>query len=232
MLQLDADLLAALRARLALGAPSDRYAEVETLRDAVRGGARAAERRLALATFRELLALSKPPAAVALWSAPRDGDRVLDLARARFGTPARLRRHAKSEEALSAVEAGAGAAVMTLDPDHPWWARLLARPRLHVTGVLPELAVDGPPAALVIEALAPEPGGDDRTLWATDAAESAPAVEAALSDAGLAGDLVLQARGLKLFALYGYVQRGDARLHRAPGRLSGVIGAAPAPFDT
>jgi hypothetical protein len=34
-----------------------------------------------------------------------------------------------------------------------------------------------------------------------------------------------------LFALAGYVQPGDERLTRAPGRLHGVIGAAPLPFD-
>src|SRR5205085_1126308 len=40
-----------------------------------------------------------------------------------------------------------------------------------------------------------------------------------------------QAGGLKLFKLAGYYQPDDERLKRAPGRLSGVIGAAPAPLD-
>ena len=40
-----------------------------------------------------------------------------------------------------------------------------------------------------------------------------------------------EAGGLKLFALAGFYQRDDARLARAPGKLSGVIGAAPAPLD-
>jgi hypothetical protein len=227
---LDADLVAALKARLALGAPSDRFGETDALRAAVRAGATAAERRLTLWTFRELLALSRPPVEVAAWSGKVDPDRVRDLARARFGSPARLRRVPKAEDALAAAEQG-GAAVLALDPDQPWWAKLLARPRLKATGVLPELAIDGPPAALVIEAVFPEPGGDDRTLWVTDAAVAPAAVEAALSDASLVGDLLLQAGGLKLFQLYGYVQPADARLARAPGRLQGVIGAAPAPFD-
>ena len=37
--------------------------------------------------------------------------------------------------------------------------------------------------------------------------------------------------GLKLFSLAGYVQRNDARLTAAPGRLTGVIGWAPLQLD-
>src|SRR5258707_33255 len=40
-----------------------------------------------------------------------------------------------------------------------------------------------------------------------------------------------EAGGLNLFKLAGFYQADDARLARAPGRLSGVIGAAPAPLD-
>ncbi|HEX7948692.1 MAG TPA: chorismate mutase, partial [Phenylobacterium sp.] len=69
------------------------------------------------------------------------------------------------------------------------------------------------------------------TFWVTDAIESVAAVEAALSRDGVAADLVAEAGGLKLFALAGFYQREDERLARAPGRLSGVIGAAPAPLD-
>ena len=47
----------------------------------------------------------------------------------------------------------------------------------------------------------------------------------------MAGDLIAEAGGLKLFALMGFYQPDDARLARAPGRLTGVIGAAPAPLD-
>ena len=56
------------------------------------------------------------------------------------------------------------------------------------------------------------------------------AVRAASAD-GVAASPVVQAGGLKLFTLAGFYQREDARLARAPGRLSGVIGAAPEPFD-
>ena len=40
-----------------------------------------------------------------------------------------------------------------------------------------------------------------------------------------------EAGGLKLFLLSGFYQAGDTRLARAPGKLSGVIGAAPQPLD-
>jgi len=52
-----------------------------------------------------------------------------------------------------------------------------------------------------------------------------------LSRDGVAADLLSEAGGLKLFTLAGYYQADDERLARAPGRLSGVIGAAPEPFD-
>ena len=75
------------------------------------------------------------------------------------------------------------------------------------------------------------PTGDDRTFWVTDAAESPAAVEEALGRDGVAAELVAQAGGLKLFALAGYYMPRDERLARAPGRLTGVIGAAPGPLD-
>ena len=53
----------------------------------------------------------------------------------------------------------------------------------------------------------------------------------ALGRDGAAAELIAEAGGLKLFSLAGYYQPDDERLARAPGRLSGVIGAAPAPFD-
>ena len=79
--------------------------------------------------------------------------------------------------------------------------------------------------------VAVEPSGDDETFWVTDAAQPGAAIEEALSRDGVAARLLAQAGGLKLFALAGYYQRDDARLARAPGRLSGVIGAAARPFD-
>ncbi len=49
----------------------------------------------------------------------------------------------------------------------------------------------------------------------------------AMGEAGLIADPLAAAGGLKLFALAGYVQAEDGRLTNAPGRLTGVIGAAP-----
>lgn len=225
---LDLDLAKAVTARLALGAPSDRFGTLDLLRRTVRAGRTAAERRLLLAVYRALLALSEPPPAVVV-SAPRGAaDRTRDLARARFGAPAVIGWAGSPAEALAATERGARG-VLALDAVDPWWARLLARPEIRVTGVLPELALDGPPEALVVERFLPEPSGDDRTLYVSEGPEGD--VERALSAAGLAADVLLEARGLKLFQLYGYVQADDDRLRSIPGRLSGVIGAAPAPFD-
>ena len=48
---------------------------------------------------------------------------------------------------------------------------------------------------------------------------------------GVAATLLADSGGLKLFSLAGFYQADDERLARAPGRLSGVIGAAPEPFD-
>ena len=76
-----------------------------------------------------------------------------------------------------------------------------------------------------------EPTGADLTYWVTDAGGLAQAIENALGRDGVAGDLIAEAGGLKLFALMGFYQAGDERLARAPGRLTGVIGAAPAPID-
>ena len=60
---------------------------------------------------------------------------------------------------------------------------------------------------------------------------NAEAIEETLSRDGVAARLVSHGGGLKLFALAGYYQREDERLARAPGRLTGVIGAAPTPLD-
>jgi hypothetical protein len=52
-----------------------------------------------------------------------------------------------------------------------------------------------------------------------------------LSKDGVAAELLGDAGGLRLFELVGYYQSSDERLARAPGRLTGVIGAASAPLD-
>ena len=90
----------------------------------------------------------------------------------------------------------------------------------------------GPQAALAVAAIAVEPSGDDETFWVTDSALPAAQIAEALSRDGVAAHLLVESGGLKLFVLAGFYQRGDARLARAPGALSGVIGAAARPFDS
>jgi hypothetical protein len=82
-----------------------------------------------------------------------------------------------------------------------------------------------------VAAVPVDPSGGDLTLWVTDAPGSAAAVEARLGECGFVGDLMVDASGLKLFALAGFIQADDPRLADAPGRLKGVIGAASPPFD-
>jgi chorismate mutase len=157
--------------------------------------------------------------------------RAVESARMRFGTAPAMVSVAKPEEAIAAAKTQGGVAVLSLASDTPWWGRLLAEPRLRVFAALPCLAAWGPLNALAAAEIEVEPTGDDRTYWVTDAPGSAAAIEEALGRDGVAGDLIAEAGGLKLFALIGYYQPHDERLARAPGRLTGVIGAAPAPLD-
>jgi hypothetical protein len=122
-------------------------------------------------------------------------------------------------------------AIVSLDEAAPWWLRLLAEEALVVFDALPALAADGPPFALAVARTSLEPSGADRTFFVADTPLSAAEVEARLGEAGLAGELLRQAGGVKLFALAGFVAPGDERLMRVPGRLLGVVGAAPLPFD-
>jgi hypothetical protein len=122
-------------------------------------------------------------------------------------------------------------AVCAITPDSAWWGRLLAEPEVKVFAALPCLGAWGPMSALAMAAVDVEPTGQDNTFWVTDAPGPAAAIEEALSHDEVAAELVAEAGGLKLFMLAGFYQREDARLARAPGRLTGVIGAAPAPLD-
>jgi len=195
----------------------------------------AAGARLVVTIWRELmgenLALQEPRLHLSLWGG-KDPEHVGELARMRFGAAFPMSAAARPEEALAAAKRAGGIGVLALEPGVSWWARLLAEPRLRVFATLPDLTSDGPLAALAIGDVEVEPTGDDETFWVTDAAATDAAIVGALSELGLAGRLIRAAGGLKLFGLAGYVQVDDARLARAPGRLSGVIGAAPQPFDT
>jgi chorismate mutase len=183
--------------------------------------------------WRELIGDSlatQGPFRLAVWGG-RDAARTVELARLRFGAAPPLTQVAKAEEALAAARATGGVAVLGLSADSAWWGRLLAEPKLRVFAALPCLAAWGPCGALAVAEVAVEPTGDDRTFWVTDAAQPPAAIEDALSRDGVAATLLVEAGGLKLFKLAGFYQADDARLARAPGRLSGVIGAAPAPLD-
>lgn len=193
----------------------------------------AATPALIVRVWRELIgdSLSRQgPFELSVWGGKAEA-RVLEMARRRFGDTPPLTLTAKPEDALAGARRPGGVAILALAPDNAWWGRLLAEPGLNVFATLPCLTAWGPTSALAVGAVSVEPTGADQTLWVTDAAESAAAIVETLSRDGVAASPVVQAGGLKLFTLAGFYQREDARLARAPGRLSGVIGAAPEPFD-
>ena len=167
---------------------------------------------------------------IAVWGG-RDPGRTVEVARARFGMAPSLRQVAKPEDAIAEARQLGGVGVCALTADNPWWGRLLAEPKLKVFAALPCLAAWGPLAALAVAEVEVEPTGADNTFWVTDAPQSAKAVEDTLSKDGVAATLMAEAGGLKLFLLSGFYQPDDPRLARAPGKLSGVIGAAPTPLD-
>lgn len=170
------------------------------------------------------------PFQLAVWGG-RDPGRAVELARLRFGGAPPLRQVARPEDAVAVAKTPGGVAVCALTADSAWWGKLLAEPNLKVFAALPCLTAWGPLSAFAVAEVEVEPTGDDRTFWVTDAKLSAAAIIETMSRDGVAADLLAEAGGLKLFVLAGYYQPDDARLARAPGRLSGVIGAAPAPLD-
>lgn len=183
--------------------------------------------------WRELISDSlarQGPFRLAVWGGP-DPARTVELARARFGAAPPLARAQRPEDALAAAKTRGGVGVLALVPDHGWWGRLLAEPTLSVFAALPCLSAWGPLSALAVAEIAVEPTGADETFWVTDAEIPGHAIEEAMSRDGVAARLVGWGGGLKLFALAGFYQRDDERLARAPGRLTGVIGAAPLPLD-
>ena len=103
---------------------------------------------------------------------------------------------------------------------------MLFRSELKIAGALPDDARARPQAFLVTRE-GSGPTGEDRTFWVTDSGWSDTKIVEAMGEAGLIADPLAAAGGLKLFALAGYVQAEDGRLTNAPGRLTGVIGAAP-----
>ena len=185
----------------------------------------------ALIAWRALNARTAGLEVIAVWGGA-DAARVADLTRRRFGFHAMLQPCATPEAAVAAAKGPGCAAVLALDGKTAWWGRLLVEPTLSVLALLPEMRFESAVDALAIAEVAVEPTGADETLWITDAAEPVAAIEAALGEAGFAARWIAAAGGLKLFALAGYVQRQDPRLTSAPGRMSGVIGAAASPYNS
>jgi chorismate mutase len=203
---------------------------VRRLLDTPRQGAGAA---LTVRLWRELISDSlakQGPFHLTAWGGA-DAPRTVELARQRFGAAPPLRLAAKPEEALAAAKVLGGVGILALAPDSAWWGRLLAEPALSVFAALPCLSAWGPTGALAVAEVTVEPSGDDETFWVTDAPGAAGTIEGALARDGVAASLVAQYGGLKMFSLAGFYQREDERLARAPGRLTGVIGAAARPFD-
>ena len=243
---LDAEILALIDRRAAMAADvirakgEDEGLPIRTGREAaVLRGLLARPRtyagaRLVVTIWRELmgenLALQDPRLNLSVWGG-RDPAHVGELARMRFGAAFPLAKADSPEEAIARARLPGGIAVVALEPGQFWWGKLLAEPKLRVFATLPDLMSDGPLTALAVGDVEVEPTGADETFWVTDSARTAEALEDSLSQLGFAARLVSQGGGLKLFGLAGYVQADDERLSRAPGRLSGVIGAAPQPFD-
>ena len=169
---------------------------------------------------------------LAVWGGAQP-EAVVAQARRRFGAAPPIALAREPQQAVAAAQAPGVVGVLPLEG--AWWGRMLARPDVRVfAAAWPESYSGlghGPPLALAVAAVELDATGDDRTFWVTDAAGPAPRVEAQLGEAGFAADLAAEAGGLMLWMLAGYVQPDDPRLARAPGRLTGVIGAAPGPIS-
>ncbi|NBB16699.1 chorismate mutase [Caulobacter sp. SLTY] len=207
--------------------------EAQVIRKKIHREGAVATPALVVRVWRELIADSlarQGPFSLTVWGGKTEA-RVVEVARQRFGVAPPMTLVAKPEEALAGAKVLGGVAVLALSTDSAWWGRLLAEPNLRVFATLPCLTQWGPLAAVAVGDVPVEPTGADQTLWVTDAPQSAAAIVEALSRDGVAAAPITQAGGLKLFSLAGFYQREDERLARAPGKLSGVIGAAPEPFD-
>jgi chorismate mutase len=207
--------------------------EAQVLRRLLSRPRKAAGTALVVRIWRELMGdnlAQQGPFQLTCWGG-NDLARTVELARFRFGVAPQLRHAATPEEALAAAKVEGGVAVLALGKDAGWWGRLLAEPKVRVFASLPCLKAWGPMAALAVADVPIEPSGSDETFWVTDAPGDHEPIVDALGKDGVAACLVQMSGGLKLFKLLGFYQPDDARLARAPGRLSGVIGAAPTPLD-
>lgn len=214
LLALDRAVVEAVRARVAAG-PRDRAdAGAIALRELL-NGVSPAEATALKAMWGRIEAAGGPVMAAS-------GGLATVLAADRYGLSA---RPMAADEVLKAVDAGARG-LLDLSSDRPWWGRLLARPDLRIIAALPDDRRARPQAFLVSREQS-GPTGDDRSFWVTDSGLPDARIVDALGQSGLIADPLAAAGGLKLFVLTGYVQPEDGRLSDAPGRLTGVIGAAP-----
>jgi chorismate mutase len=234
--QLASHVAAAKRAR----GEGDKFAlrpgrESQILRRLLGLERKAASTGLIVRIWREIIGdnlYNQTPFHIAAWGGQRSAARVTELARQRFGAAPALIMVEEPEQAINTAKNTGGVAVLALEHGSWWWGKLLLDPSMAVIGILPDVTAWGQPAALAVAQVEVEPSGPgDETLWVTDAPISAFDIEIQLSQDGVGGRLLAEAQGLKLFALAGFYQRDDERLARAPGRISGVIGVAPAPFD-
>ncbi len=214
-----------------LGIRSAREAQV--IRTALARPRQAASNGLVVSVWRELIGESlriQGPFNLTVWGGARPA-RTVELARQRFGVAPPLAMAETAEAAIAATHEPGGVAVLALEPNARWWARMLVEPKLNIFACLPDLTAWGPGGAMAVAEVEVEPSGGDQTFWVTDAPRANEAIIESLSRDGVAASLIAESGGLKLFCLAGYFQRHDERLARAPGRLTGVIGAAPTPFD-
>ncbi len=207
--------------------------EAQVLRRLLATPHKAASAATIVRIWRELMGESlalQGPFHLSAWGG-EDLARAVELARLRFGAAPSLAYAKTAEDAIAAARTLGGVGVISLAPGNPWWGRLLAEPKVKVFAALPCLKAWGPMSALAVSEAPVEPSGSDDTFWVTDAPGSPESIVEALSRDGVAACQVQASGGLKLFKLAGFYQPDDARLARAPGRLAGVIGAAPTPLD-
>ena len=207
--------------------------EAALLRKLLAQPRKAATARLVVQVWREMIGESlalQGPFSLSVWGG-RDLARTVELARQRFGGAPPLSEVGRPEDAIAGARILGGVGVLALPHDSAWWGRLLAEPKVKVFAALPCLNSWGNPSAFAVAAIDVEPTGADQTFWVTDATGPGYSIAETLGKDGVAARQIAEHGGLKLFLLAGFYQQHDERLARAPGRLSGVIGAAPEPFE-
>lgn len=207
--------------------------EAQLLRKLLAKPRDAASARLIVRVWREMIGESlalQGPFSLAVWGG-RDPGRAVELARDRFGAAPHLTQVGRPEDAVAGARMLGAVGVLALTHDTAWWGRLLAEPKVRIFASLPCLNAWGTPEAFAVADVHVEPTGADQTYWVTDSPKSGYDIADGFSKDGVAARQIAEHGGLKLFSLAGFYMADDERLKRAPGRLTGVIGAAPDPFE-